>query len=121
MATDTARHVLSEALLVRCQERAPGYDRDNRFFQEDFDELRNAGYLLSAVPKELGGLGPHPPSPYSSEPRVSSPDSSGHQPGRAASVGIGAPKEYAWCGAAFGGDAPPLPGPAEGLLVDFLD
>ena len=42
-------------LLDRCLERAPGYDRDNRFFQEDFEELRDAGYLLTAVPKEFGG------------------------------------------------------------------
>jgi alkylation response protein AidB-like acyl-CoA dehydrogenase len=38
-------------------ERAPGYDRDNTFFTEDFNELKEAGYLLAAVPKELGGLG----------------------------------------------------------------
>ncbi len=37
--------------------RAAGYDRENRFFQEDFDELTAAGYLKMAVPKELGGLG----------------------------------------------------------------
>jgi alkylation response protein AidB-like acyl-CoA dehydrogenase len=36
---------------------APGYDRKNRFFQEDFDELKKAGYLLMAVPEDLGGLG----------------------------------------------------------------
>jgi alkylation response protein AidB-like acyl-CoA dehydrogenase len=33
------------------------YDRENRFFQEDFDELRAAGYLLAAVPRELRGRG----------------------------------------------------------------
>ncbi len=49
--------VLSDELLLRCQERAPGYDRDNRFFDEDFAELREAGYLTMAVPRELGGLG----------------------------------------------------------------
>jgi alkylation response protein AidB-like acyl-CoA dehydrogenase len=49
--------VLSEALLNRCRERAPLYDRDNRFCQDDFDELKAAGYLLMAVPKEFGGLG----------------------------------------------------------------
>ncbi len=49
--------VLTEALLQRCKERAPGYDQDNKFFEEDFKELKEAGYLLSAVPKELGGLG----------------------------------------------------------------
>ncbi len=49
--------VLSEPLLQRCRERAPIYDRDNRFFQEDFEELRDAGYLRMALPRELGGLG----------------------------------------------------------------
>src|SRR5436309_2839941 len=46
--------VLTGELLQRCRERAAGYDRDNRFCQEDFDELKDAGYLLMAVPKELG-------------------------------------------------------------------
>ena len=56
MAISTDR-ILSEDLLARCEKRAPVYDRENRFFQEDFEELRNAGYLVMAVPKELGGLG----------------------------------------------------------------
>ncbi|HKC56035.1 MAG TPA: acyl-CoA dehydrogenase family protein, partial [Vicinamibacterales bacterium] len=49
--------VLTPQLLARCRERAPGYDRDNRFFQEDFDELKAAGYLRLALPNEFGGLG----------------------------------------------------------------
>ncbi len=49
--------VLTEELLERCLARAPGYDRDNRFFDEDFEELRDAGYLTVAVPAELGGRG----------------------------------------------------------------
>ena len=49
--------VLSPQLLARCRERAPEYDRDNRFFQEDFDELKAAGYLRMALPEEFGGLG----------------------------------------------------------------
>jgi alkylation response protein AidB-like acyl-CoA dehydrogenase len=49
--------ILSQDLLTRCHERAPGYDRDNRFFDEDFEELRAAGYLGMAVPDELGGRG----------------------------------------------------------------
>ena len=49
--------ILSQELLDACRERAPIYDRENRFFQEDFDALKEAGYLLMAVPKELGGLG----------------------------------------------------------------
>jgi alkylation response protein AidB-like acyl-CoA dehydrogenase len=53
----TTDSTLSDALLLRCRERAAGYDRENRFFQEDFEELRQAGYLLMAVPREFGGLG----------------------------------------------------------------
>jgi alkylation response protein AidB-like acyl-CoA dehydrogenase len=48
---------LSPDLLSRCAERAPIYDRENRFCQEDFDELKEAGYLNMAVPKEFGGMG----------------------------------------------------------------
>ncbi len=48
-------YVLSQDILDRCLERAPGYDRENRFFTEDFEELRDAGYLTMPVPKELGG------------------------------------------------------------------
>jgi len=48
---------LSQDLLERCQKRAPQYDKENRFFQDDFDELRDAGYLLMTVPTELGGHG----------------------------------------------------------------
>jgi alkylation response protein AidB-like acyl-CoA dehydrogenase len=49
--------VLTQSLLDRCRERAPLYDRENRFCQEDFDELKAAGYLLMSVPRELGGIG----------------------------------------------------------------
>jgi alkylation response protein AidB-like acyl-CoA dehydrogenase len=55
--TTTPDAVVSQATLERCRERAPRYDRDNLFFQEDFDELCAAGYLLMAVPREFGGLG----------------------------------------------------------------
>jgi alkylation response protein AidB-like acyl-CoA dehydrogenase len=48
---------LTPEILERCAARAAGYDRDNRFFQEDFDELKAAGYLLSAVPRAFGGGG----------------------------------------------------------------
>lgn len=48
---------LSPDLLRRCQERAARYDRENTFFHEDFAELCDAGYLLMAVPRELGGHG----------------------------------------------------------------
>src|SRR3977135_424350 len=49
--------ILSDEMLLRFGQRAPTYDRENRFFQEDFDELRAAGYLKLAVPKDLGGFG----------------------------------------------------------------
>jgi alkylation response protein AidB-like acyl-CoA dehydrogenase len=57
MVTTANNQVLPQDLLDRCRERAPMYDRDNKFFDEDFAELKNAGYLNAAVPKELGGLG----------------------------------------------------------------
>ena len=49
--------LLSTELLEKLRSRAAGYDRDNRFFQEDFEDLRAAGYLKMAVPGEFGGLG----------------------------------------------------------------
>jgi alkylation response protein AidB-like acyl-CoA dehydrogenase len=55
--TTMVTELLPDELLARCRERAAGYDRDNRFFSEDFEELRQAGYLTMAVPQELGGLG----------------------------------------------------------------
>ncbi len=55
--TVASRPLLSTELLEKLRSRAAGYDRDNRFFQEDFEDLRAAGYLKMAVPRELGGLG----------------------------------------------------------------
>ena len=49
--------ILSDELLQTFGERAPTYDRENRFFAEDFEDLRLAGYLELAVPTELGGRG----------------------------------------------------------------
>src|SRR3954447_1453347 len=49
--------VLSESLIDRCGQRAAAYDRENRFFQEDFDELKEAGYLRLNIPTEFGGYG----------------------------------------------------------------
>ena len=48
---------LSEEMLARFAERAGTYDKENRFFEEDFQELRAARYLLLPVPSELGGAG----------------------------------------------------------------
>ena len=56
IATPTDR-VLSDSMLARFGERAPRYDEENRFFTEDFEDLRAAGYLTIAVPRELGGRG----------------------------------------------------------------
>ncbi len=53
----TTGSVLTDAILQACRSRAAGYDRDNRFCQEDFDELKAAGYLKLTVPKEFGGSG----------------------------------------------------------------
>jgi alkylation response protein AidB-like acyl-CoA dehydrogenase len=52
-----AKSVLTEEMLARFAERAAIYDRENRFFQEDFEELRKAKYLLLPVPAEFGGAG----------------------------------------------------------------
>lgn len=49
--------VLADELLARCAKRAPAYDRDGRFCQEEFDELKAAGYFLVPLPRELGGDG----------------------------------------------------------------
>jgi alkylation response protein AidB-like acyl-CoA dehydrogenase len=49
--------VLSEEQLARFAARAATYDRENRFFQEDFEELRAAKYLLLPLPSEFGGPG----------------------------------------------------------------
>lgn len=49
--------VLSDDLLKGFAARATGYDRENRFFSEDFEELRASGYLKLAIPQELGGAG----------------------------------------------------------------
>ena len=53
---DRAR-LLTDDMLVRFDERAATYDRENRFFDEDWAELRQSGYLLAAVPSEMGGAG----------------------------------------------------------------
>jgi alkylation response protein AidB-like acyl-CoA dehydrogenase len=53
----TAGSILSDALLEGCRSRAAGYDRENKFCQEDFDELKAAGYLKLTLPPEFGGQG----------------------------------------------------------------
>lgn len=49
--------LLSEGLLETLRLRAPAYDRENRFFTDDFVDLRDSGYLRMAIPKEFGGFG----------------------------------------------------------------
>jgi alkylation response protein AidB-like acyl-CoA dehydrogenase len=51
------RPALSEEMIERFGERAAAYDRENRFFAEDFEELRESGYLRLAIPTEFGGGG----------------------------------------------------------------
>ncbi|MFC6233963.1 acyl-CoA dehydrogenase family protein [Leucobacter soli] len=60
MNENTARTVdelLPDAMLRRFGERAPGYDAENVFFADDFEELRATGYLAAPAPVELGGAG----------------------------------------------------------------
>src|SRR6476661_4693962 len=57
MMSSTGQTVLSDEMLARFAKRAPQYDRDNMFFADDFEELRQAGYLKVAVPAEFGGAG----------------------------------------------------------------
>jgi alkylation response protein AidB-like acyl-CoA dehydrogenase len=55
--TASENAVVPEHMLARFAERCGGYDRENRFFDEDFSDLREAGYLTIAVPKEVGDRG----------------------------------------------------------------
>jgi len=54
---ELAERYLPEELLERFRERARGYDRENRFFDEDLAELTERGYLLLFVPEAHGGPG----------------------------------------------------------------
>ncbi len=51
------RNPLSDDLLQGFAKRVAAYDRENRFFKEDFEDLKKSGYLTMNVPKELGGQG----------------------------------------------------------------
>ncbi|CAN7381783.1 acyl-CoA dehydrogenase family protein [Arthrobacter sp. LjRoot14] len=53
----TPEQILTEPLLDRIRGRAARYDRENRFFTEDLEELAAAGYLKIFVPAADGGLG----------------------------------------------------------------
>ncbi len=49
--------LLTDDMLDRFDQRAPVYDKEHRFFTEDFEELRASGYLNAAVPTSFGGAG----------------------------------------------------------------
>ena len=49
--------VLTDEMLDRFASRAATYDRENRFFSEDFEELRAGKYLQLPIPREFGGEG----------------------------------------------------------------
>lgn len=57
MDTMAKDDVLTNDMLQGFTKRVGLYDRENRFFQEDFELLRSAGYLTLNVPEELGGRG----------------------------------------------------------------
>src|SRR4051794_702966 len=50
--------VLDDALIEACGERAATYDRENRFFTEDFEALRAAGLPQRAGAARPGRRGP---------------------------------------------------------------
>ncbi|MGH2617030.1 MAG: acyl-CoA dehydrogenase family protein [Thermomicrobiales bacterium] len=54
---DDAFVPLAAQLGTEFAPRAAQHDRDNTFVAENFDRMREAGYLRLAVPEELGGLG----------------------------------------------------------------
>jgi alkylation response protein AidB-like acyl-CoA dehydrogenase len=56
-AATAAPPTLTEEMLARFASRAAGYDKENQFFVEDFEELKAAKYLLLPVPSEFGGAG----------------------------------------------------------------
>jgi alkylation response protein AidB-like acyl-CoA dehydrogenase len=51
------RQVLDDELLERLRGRAAGYDKENRFPDDDLADLRAAGYLTALVPESFGGGG----------------------------------------------------------------
>jgi alkylation response protein AidB-like acyl-CoA dehydrogenase len=53
----TTTDLLTDDMLARFDERAPVYDRENRFFDEDWEDLQRSGYLMCCVPEEMGGSG----------------------------------------------------------------
>jgi len=54
---DPVTELLPEDLLSEIRARAADVDRENWFCDEDFEALRERGYLRMLVPREFGGLG----------------------------------------------------------------
>jgi alkylation response protein AidB-like acyl-CoA dehydrogenase len=84
--------LLSDALLDRIGSRAALYDRENRFFDEDIDELKEAGFLRATVPVPLGGLGLRVPDFIREQVRLAS---------RAPSTALALNMHQYWIGAAL--------------------
>ena len=57
ITTPPSTDLLTDEMLARFDERAPVYDRDNSFFNEDFEELRDSGFFHATLPTEFGGPG----------------------------------------------------------------
>lgn len=55
--TSNRIYALSEEMLKICGTRAAVYDRDNVFFSDDFQDLRDSDFLKINIPKDLGGGG----------------------------------------------------------------
>jgi alkylation response protein AidB-like acyl-CoA dehydrogenase len=68
---DLPDSVLTTEMLERFESRAAKYDRENTFFHEDFEELRDSGYLKLCVPEEFGGLGATLPRVAAEQRRLS--------------------------------------------------
>jgi len=49
--------VLTDSVLEGFASRSTDNDIENKFFSEDFEELKAAGFLKIAIPEEFGGLG----------------------------------------------------------------
>jgi len=49
--------ILTIEQLRRFQSRSLNYQSDTESVRRSFDELESTGYLIQAVPEELGGLG----------------------------------------------------------------
>lgn len=109
--TPTSFRPLSDEQLESFRERAAGYDRDNRFFAEDLDELRAAGHLTAAVPTDLGGGGVDLATLAAEQRRLAR-----HAPATALSLGM----HHYWVGTAASLRAVGDPG-LEWLLREVVD